>query len=79
MVKNMEENRPKVGVGLLLIKQGKILLGKRKNAHGEGEWAGAGGHLELLESFEEGVRRELAEGVGKDLKLGTYVSYVSLI
>jgi len=31
------ENRPKVGVGVLIIKDGRVLMGKRKNAHGEGD------------------------------------------
>lgn len=35
----MENNRPKVGVGVAIIKDGKVLLGKRKNAHGEGTWS----------------------------------------
>lgn len=30
------ENRPKVGVGVLVLKDGKVLFGKRKNAHGDG-------------------------------------------
>ncbi len=29
------EKRPGVGVGVIVAKDGKILLGKRKNAHGE--------------------------------------------
>jgi len=56
--------RPKVGVGIILIKDGKTLLGKRKNAHGEGEWAHPGGHLEGGETLEMCVRRELLEETG---------------
>ena len=41
------EERPKVGVGLLIIKDGKVLLAKRKNAHGEGTWGSVGGHLNI--------------------------------
>jgi len=65
----MEQARPKVGVGLLLIRDGKILLGRRKNAHGDGEYGGAGGHLEFLESFEDGLRRELDEEIGPQVKI----------
>lgn len=61
--------RPKVGVGLLLVKDGKILLGKRKGAHGAGEYAGFGGHLEGLETFEDDLLRELAEEGGPDIKV----------
>lgn len=29
---------PKVGVGIIVIKDEKVLLGKRKGAHGAGDW-----------------------------------------
>ena len=43
----MEHNKPKVGVGVMVFKDGKILLGKRKGAHGEGEQAFPGGLLSI--------------------------------
>ncbi len=61
-------NRPKVGVGVIVIKYNKILLGKRKNAHGEGSWSFPGGHLEYGESWEECSRREVREEVGMEIK-----------
>lgn len=67
-------NRPKVGLGVIVIKDGKVLLGKRKNAHGEGTWCFPGGHLEFGESWEACARREVAEEAGiniKDLKFLT--------
>lgn len=67
-------NRPKVGLGVIVIKDGKVLLGKRKNAHGEGTWCFPGGHLEFGESWETCARREVAEEAGiniKDLKFLT--------
>jgi 8-oxo-dGTP diphosphatase len=68
------ENRPTVGIGVIIIKDNKILLGKRKNAHGEGSWCYPGGHLEFGESWEECSRREVREEVGieiKNLRFGT--------
>jgi 8-oxo-dGTP diphosphatase len=65
----MNTKQPQVGVGLLLVKDGKIILGQRKNAHGDGEYGGAGGHLEPQETFEEGILREVAEELGPDVKL----------
>ena len=34
-----EELKPKVGVGVLIVKDGKILMSRRKNAHGSGQLA----------------------------------------
>jgi 8-oxo-dGTP diphosphatase len=59
---------PKSGVGVMVLKDGKYLLGKRKSSHGEGEYACPGGHLEYLESFEECARREVMEECGIEIK-----------
>ena len=60
--------RPRVGVGVCIIKDDKILLGKRKNAHGEGTWCFPGGHLEFQESWEDCARRETLEETGLQIK-----------
>ena len=62
------ENKPKVGVGVMIFKEGKILLGKRKNAHGEGEYAWPVGHMEHMESFEGCVKRETLEETGMEIE-----------
>jgi len=54
----------KVGIGILVIEEGKILLGKRIGAHGEGTWACPGGHLENHETILECAARELLEETG---------------
>jgi 8-oxo-dGTP diphosphatase len=59
--------RPLVGVGVLVMKDGQLLLGRRRNAHGAGEYASPGGHLEHLESFEACARREVREETGLEL------------
>jgi len=59
-----QENKPKVGIGVMILKEKKILLGKRKGSHGEGEYAFPGGHLEYMESFEDCARRETLEECG---------------
>lgn len=60
--------RPKVGIGVIIIKDNQILLGKRQNAHGAGYWAPPGGHLEFGESFEECAKREVLEETGLYIK-----------
>jgi 8-oxo-dGTP diphosphatase len=59
----------RVGVGLLIVKDGrKVLIGKRKGSHGAGEYGGIGGHLHYGESLEQGVLRELSEECGVQVK-----------
>ncbi len=58
------ESHPRVGVGVMILKEGKVLLSCRKTSHGGGSYAFPGGHLEHLESFEECALREIAEECG---------------
>lgn len=57
-------NYPRIGVGVCVIKDGRVLLGKRINAHGQGTWAFPGGHLEFGETVAECAAREVAEETG---------------
>jgi 8-oxo-dGTP diphosphatase len=59
--------RPVVGIGVCIIKDGKVLLGKRKNSHGDGSWSFPGGHLEMYETLENCAKREVLEET--DLKV----------
>lgn len=61
--------RTQVGVGLIILKGNKTLLGQRKGSHGAGEFASTGGHMEHLETAEQTALRELAEEAGSDLKI----------
>jgi 8-oxo-dGTP diphosphatase len=62
------DNRPKVGVGVIIIKDKQVLLGRRKSAHGQGTWCFPGGHLEFHEELEACARREVLEETGLHLK-----------
>jgi len=62
------DNKPKVGIGVIVIKNNKILLGKRKSFHGEGSWGFPGGHLEFNEKLEDCAEREVLEETGIKIK-----------
>ncbi len=73
----IQAERPKVGIGVMVFKDGKVLLGKRKNAHGAGEWAFPGGHLEHLETFEECAVRETLEETGIEIENLKFLSVMN--
>jgi len=60
--------RPKVGIGVFVVNNDKIILQKRKGAHGAGEWSLPGGHLEFGESWEDAAAREVLEETGLKIK-----------
>lgn len=64
----MKDPRPLVGIGIIILKDNKVLLLKRKGSHGTGTWAFIGGHLEQGETVEEGAKREVTEEVGVTIK-----------
>jgi len=53
-----------VGVNALVVRDGKLLLGKRRAKYHDGEWGIPGGHLEEGESMLNCVARELEEETG---------------
>ncbi len=59
---------PKVGVAVIISKDNKILMHKRKSSHGDGTWSLPGGHLEFNESLEDCACRETFEEAGIKIK-----------
>ncbi|MBX4187735.1 MAG: NUDIX domain-containing protein [Candidatus Doudnabacteria bacterium] len=66
----MQAGKPnvRVGVGVFVFKDGKFLMGQRKNSHGDGSWSVPGGHLEFGESFDEAAIREVMEETNLNIR-----------
>jgi len=61
-------DRPIVGVGAVVMKDGKVLLVKRGIDPNKGLWAIPGGSLKLGETLQEGAEREIMEETGITIK-----------
>lgn len=57
-------DRPEVGVAVIVRRNNKVLIHKRKSSHSYGKWGFPGGHFEKWETFEECALRELREEAG---------------
>lgn len=72
----MDKKRVGVGFGVMIMRNKKILLGKRHDdpakadseLHGEGTWTMPGGKMEFGETFEETCFRETKEETGLSLE-----------
>ena len=62
-------SRPVVGVGAIAIDDDRVLLVERGREPSKGVWSLPGGAVELGESLEEAIRREVREEAGIDIRL----------
>jgi 8-oxo-dGTP diphosphatase len=58
-----------IGVGGVVVDDGRTLLIRRGSAPLKGEWSIPGGLLEVGETLEQGVARELAEETGLEVRV----------
>ena len=73
---NQSNQKPGVGFGVMILKEGKVLLGHRHEnpekasrlLHGEGTWTMPGGKLHFQEKLKEGAVREVFEETGIKVK-----------
>ena len=67
-VKREYPDPPIVGVGGVVVQNGRVVLVRRAKAPRMGEWSIPGGMLELGETLRDGVAREIAEETGLQVK-----------
>jgi ADP-ribose pyrophosphatase YjhB (NUDIX family) len=64
---------PVVGVGAVVVRDHKALIIKRAHEPRKGEWSLPGGLLELGESLQDAVRREVKEETNLDVAAGPII------
>jgi 8-oxo-dGTP diphosphatase len=72
-------DHPIVGVGGVVISNGRVLLIRRGNPPLVGEWSIPGGTLEVGETLPEAVKRELAEEAGIEVRVGELIEALERI
>ena len=65
--------RPIVGVGAVILSEGKVVLIRRKYEPLAGHWSLPGGSLELGETLEVAVAREMLEETGLSVEVGPVI------
>jgi 8-oxo-dGTP diphosphatase len=70
---------PRVGVGAIVLHEGRVLLVKRGHAPGLGLWSVPGGLVDLGESTVDAARREVEEECGLKVRLAGLVGVLDRV
>ncbi len=68
---------PKIAAGVLILREGRVLLIKRGIEPGYGKWAFPGGYVDRGETIEEAALRETREECGAEVRLGGLIGLYS--
>jgi len=66
-------DRPYVGVGAVIVQDGQVLIVKRKYEPLAGQWSIPGGAVELGETLEASIAREMLEETGLEIAVGPVI------
>lgn len=71
--------KPRIGVALLVMKDGKVLLGKRGKEPNYGKWIVPGGGIKFGETWQQAGTRELLEETGIKVRIRNNPSVYEII
>jgi ADP-ribose pyrophosphatase YjhB (NUDIX family) len=66
-------DRPYVGVGAVIVRDGQVLIVKRKYEPLAGQWSIPGGAVELGETLAGSITREMLEETGLEIEVGPVI------
>jgi 8-oxo-dGTP diphosphatase len=66
-------DRPYVGVGAVIVDEGKVLIVKRRYEPLAGQWSLPGGAVEVGETLEASIAREMLEETGLEVEVGPVI------
>lgn len=69
--------KPRIGMGVIIMRDNLVLLGKRINSHGHDTWGFPGGNLELNEGIAACAKREVLEETGLEVTKLYYGPYTN--
>jgi 8-oxo-dGTP diphosphatase len=72
-------DRPVVGVGAVVVDGDRVLLAKRAHEPLKGEWSLPGGAVEIGETLEAAVAREVLEETGLTVAVGPVIEVLDRI
>ena len=72
-------DRPVVGVGAVVLDGAQVLLIKRGHAPLKGQWSLPGGGVEIGETLEQAIAREVLEETGLTIDVGPMVEVLDRI
>lgn len=70
---------PRVGVGTVVLHEGRVLLVRRGRAPALGLWSVPGGLVELGETTVDAARREVEEETGLDVRIAGLVGVLDRV
>jgi mutator protein MutT len=71
--------RPVVGVGAVIVADGRVVLVKRAHEPLKGEWSLPGGSVEVGETLADAVAREVLEETGLRVRVGSLIEVLDRV
>jgi 8-oxo-dGTP diphosphatase len=72
-------DRPYVGIGAVIVREGRVVLVKRRFEPLAGQWSIPGGAVEAGETLEDCITREMAEETGFRVQVGPVIEVLDRI